>query len=82
MGFGNRHLNLLSLCVRQKPIDIGIGTMAAGEIPGAHRRARLASRKTRHEPGKSGCERLAGVRREDLAFRFIVRNAAAREGSS
>ena len=56
--------------------------MAAGEILGPRRRARLASRKTRHKPADGGGQRLACVRRENLAFRLIVLNAAAREGSS
>jgi hypothetical protein len=52
-------LNLSSFCMRQKHVDIGVGAMAAGEILGARRGARLASRKTRHKPGDSGGKCLA-----------------------
>ena len=56
--------------------------MAAREILGALRRARRARRKPRHEPGDGGCQRLACVWRENLAFRLIVLDAGSGKRAS
>ena len=56
--------------------------MAAREIPGALRRTRLASWKTRNEPGDGGGQRLACVRRENLAFHLIVLDAGSGKRAS
>ncbi|MGH6823996.1 MAG: hypothetical protein ACREC4_11030 [Methylocella sp.] len=56
--------------------------MAAREILGALRRTRLASRKTRHEPGDGGGQHLACVRRENLVFRLIVLDAGSGKRAS
>ena len=56
--------------------------MAAREILGAFRRARLASWKPRHEPGDGGGQRLASVRRENLAFGLIVLDAQSGKRAS
>ena len=41
----------------------------------------VAGWKPGHEPGDGGGQFLAGVGREDFAFRLVVFNTGAREGS-